>query len=111
MYRPGKTPDHHKALGSVGAVHAAFDAVFIGLEWESPAEAVLPTYGGFRLELDEKHGSVQDVYTHGGLNHIKQFAEVCKREGWRLGDTEEGEDVDLDDPQRWYEQRAHRAST
>ena len=48
---------------------------------------------------------VSDIYTRGGYNHLRPLADLCRREGWRLGDAQEGEDVDLDDPYRSYEQR------
>ncbi len=106
IYKPGETPQQNQPLGDLESVTEAFTAAFIALEWESPTEATLPIDGGFRLELTEEDGTVQDVYTHGGFNHIRQFAALCKREGWRMADAQEGEDVDLDDPQRWMEERS-----
>jgi len=93
-------------LGSVADVTRKFDDAFRGLEWESATEAALHTDGGFRLELTCEDHTVSDIYTHGGFNHIKQLATLCKREGWHLADAQEGEDVDLDDPQRWYDERS-----
>lgn len=104
IYKQGDTPQQIGPIGDLDAVTDAFNAAFIGLEWESPTEAVLPVDGGFRLELTEADGMVESVYTHGGFNHIRQFAALCKREGWRMADAQEGEDVDLDDPLKWYEQ-------
>jgi len=106
IYKPGDTPQQNQPLGDLESVTEAFTAAFIGLEWESPTEAALPVDGGFRLEFTEEAGMVHDVYTHGGFNHIRQFAALCKREGWRMADAQEGEDVDLDDPQKWFEERA-----
>jgi hypothetical protein len=106
IYKPGETPEETQPLGKVQVVTDAFNAAFLALEWESPTEAALPVDGGFRLELTEEDGMVQDVYTHGGYNHIRPLAALCKREGWRMADAQEGEDVDLNDPQRWYEERS-----
>ena len=106
IYKPGETTQNNEPLGELDAVTAAFTAAFIGLEWESPTEAALPVDGGFRLELTEEDGTVQDVYTHGGFNHVRQFAALCKREGWRMADAQEGEDVDFDDPQKWFEEHS-----
>ena len=93
-------------LGDIAEVTRKFDDTFRGLEWESPTEAALAVDGGFRLELTEEDGTVQDIYTHGGFQHIKELAGLCRREGWHLADAQEGEDVDLDDPQRWYDERS-----
>jgi len=105
IYRPGETPQENQPLCDIDAVTTAFSAEFAALEWESPTQAALPVDGGFLLELTVKDGAVQDIYTHGGFNHIRQFAALCLREGWRIADAQEGDDVDLDDPQRWYEER------
>jgi hypothetical protein len=105
IYKPGDTPQQNQPLGDLDAVTEAFNSAFIALEWESPTEAALPVDGGFRLEFTEDDGTVRDVYTNGGFNHIKQFAALCKREGWHMADAQEGEDVDLDDPQRSMEER------
>lgn len=93
-------------LGEIAEVTRKFDAAFRGLEWESPTEAALAVDGGFRVELSAEGGTVEDIYTHGGFHHIKELAELCKREGWHMADAQEGEDVDLDDPQRWYDERS-----
>lgn len=93
-------------LGDISDVTRKFDDTFRGLDWESPAEAALQVGGGFRLELTVEDGMVQDIYTHGGFQQIKELAALCKREGWHLADAQEAEDVDLDDPQRWYEERS-----
>lgn len=106
IYKPGDIPQHNEPLGSLEAVSGTFTTAFIGLEWESANEAALPVDGGFRLELTVEDGMVQDVYMHGGFNHVSQLAALCKREGWRMADAQEGEDVDLDDPQGWMEERS-----
>lgn len=105
IYKPGATPQESEPLGDLDAVTAAFSTAFAGLEWDSPTEAALPVHGGFRLEFTNENGTVQDVCTDGGFNHIRLFAALCKREGWRIFDGQEGEDVDLDDPEKWYEER------
>src|SRR4051812_2540922 len=84
IYKPGETPEETEALGDIGAVKEAFNASFPTLKWASATEAAIEAEGGFRLELSEEDGRVQDVYTHGGFNHIRQFAALCKREGWRM---------------------------
>jgi len=105
IYKPGDTPEQNQTLGDLASVAQALTSVFTGLEWESPTEALLPVDGGIRFVLTEENGSIQDIYTHGGFNQITQLAALCKRKGWRIGDAQEGEDVDLDDPQRWYKKR------
>ncbi|MEY4198773.1 MAG: hypothetical protein RLZZ265_513 [Verrucomicrobiota bacterium] len=92
-------------LGGIADITSKFNAAFRGLEWTSPNEAGMPDQS-IRLEITETDGLVQDIYTHGGFGHIKQLAALCKREGWRVTDAQEGEDVDLEDPQRWYDERS-----
>ena len=107
IYKPGDKPQQNEPLGDLDVVTEAFNAAFIALDWDSPTEAVFPVEGGFRLELTlDDDGRVKDVYTHGGFNHIRQFAALCKREAWRMADAQEGEDVDLEDPERWFEERS-----
>jgi hypothetical protein len=106
IYKPGATTGQNEPLGDLKAVTDALNAAFIALQWESPTEATFPVDGGFRLELTDQDGIVQDIYTHGGFNHIRQLAALCKREGWRMAEAQEGEDIDLDDPQRWIEERS-----
>ena len=106
IYKPGNTPQENDPLGDLDAVTEAFNAAFIDLEWESPTEAALPVDGGFRFALSAEDGKVQDVYTHGGVHHLRQFAALCKREGWRMADAQEGEDVDLEDPVRWFQEHS-----
>jgi hypothetical protein len=93
-------------LGDLASVTAKLDSTFRGLEWNSPLEAILPVARGFRLELRTEEDVVQDIYTDGGFDHIKQLAALCKREGWRIADAQEGEEVDLDEPQKWYDERS-----
>ena len=106
IYKPGTTPQQNAPLGDLDAVTDAFNAAFITLDWETATEAVFPVEGGFHLELTVEGRMVQDVYTTGGFNHIRQFAALCKREGWRMADAQEGEDVDLENPERWFEERS-----
>jgi hypothetical protein len=61
--------------------------------------------GGFIAKLTVEKDMVADIYTRGGYNHLKPLVTLCLREGWHLGDAQEGEDVDLQDPYRWYEER------
>jgi len=51
----------------------------------------LPVGAGFLLELTEEDGIVEDMYTHVAYHHIQRFAALCKREGWKMADAEEGE--------------------
>ena len=104
IYKTGATPQESAPLGDIDAVTAAFSRAFPDLEWESRNLAVLPVDRGFRLELAEEDGMVRDIYADGGFDHITQLAALCKQEGWRIADAQEGEDVDLDDPQRWHEE-------
>jgi hypothetical protein len=88
VYKPGPTPEETQPLGDLKAVTEALNVMFNGLEWPSPTRTALPVDGGFELELTAENGTVQDVYTHGGFNHIKQFAALCKRQGWRMADAQ-----------------------
>jgi len=106
IYKPGKTEQTAEPLGPIDAVTAAFNSAFPALHWVGATEASLLVDGGFAFELAVEGGTVQDVYTNGGYNHLRDFAALCKREGWRIADAQEGEDVDLDDPYRWYEERS-----
>jgi hypothetical protein len=105
IYRPGKTRQNSEPLGKIGDITAALNNEFKGLQWRTPREASLPVGAGFLLELTEEDGIVEDMYTHVAYHHIQRFAALCKREGWKMADAEEGEDVDLDNPQRWIEDR------
>src|SRR5688572_17147718 len=116
IYKIGRTSQQVEPLGDLDVVTDALNGAFIDLEWESPITATLPVDldGGFRVKLTMQGGKVQDVYTDAGFNHIRQFAGLCERQGWRLADPQEGEDVDLKDPQKLYSERraqgtSHRA--
>ncbi len=106
IYRPGATSQTTEPLGALGEVKAKLSATFPGLAWDSPTECGLKVEGDFLADLTVEDDLVSDIYTRGGYNHLKPLANLCRREGWRLGDAQEGEDVDLDDPYRWYEQRS-----
>lgn len=106
IYKHRDSPQSNASLGSLETVTAAFTSAFNGLEWVSTTEAALPLVSGFRLELTEEDGTVRDVYTHGGFHHLSRFAALCKSEGWRMADAQEGEDVDLDYPQGWNAQHS-----
>jgi hypothetical protein len=108
IYKPGDTddtPEQHEPLGDLDAVTTTFNEAFAALIWASPTEAALSPEGSFRLALVEEAGTVDQVHIQGGLNHIRQLAALCKREDWRIADTEKSEDVDLDDPHKWFEER------
>jgi hypothetical protein len=105
IYKEGATSEGGGPLGALEAVRAVLDRAFPGLEWQSPVEATLPVDGGFSLEVRAEDDMVQDIYTHGGYDHLKEFAAMCRQESWRIADAQEGEDVDLDDPYKWYEER------
>jgi hypothetical protein len=115
IYKTGPMSQEREPLGDLGRVTDALNGAFIDLEWQSPVAAALPVdvEGGFQVKLTVQGGRVHDIYTDAGVNHIRQFAGLCKRQGWRMADAQAGEDVDLDDPQGWYEGRAgatgHRA--
>ena len=110
IYKIGRDSQQAEPLGDLRVVTDALNGAFIDLEWGSPITASLPVDldGGFRVKLTMQHGKVQDVYTDAGFNHLRQFAGLCERQGWRLADAQEGEDVDLKDPQNLYKQRSAR---
>jgi hypothetical protein len=110
IYKTGNTSQQVEPLGNLNRVTDALNAAFIDLEWESPIAAALPVEGGFRMNLAVQDRTVQEVYVDGGFNHIRQFAGLCKREGWRMSDVQEGMDVHLDDPQRRYKERSARTT-
>ena len=110
IYKTGRTPEEIVPLGDLGRVTDALNGAFINLEWESRTAAALPAEGGFRVILTMRGATVQDIHTDGGFNHLREFAGLCKRQGWRMADAQEGEDVDLNDPQRWQRQRSARAT-
>jgi hypothetical protein len=105
IYKNGPTPQKAESLGDIGAVTKALNEEFPTLVWESSTEAELPVHRGFSLSLREEGAAVQDIYTNGGFDQIVQLAALCKRMGWSLADAQEGEDVDLNDPQGWYQER------
>jgi hypothetical protein len=111
IYKTGKTSQQGVPLGNLDRVTDALNGSFIDLEWESATSAVLPVEGGFRLSLTMQHRTVQDVYIDGGFNHLRQFAGLCKLEGWRMADAHERGDVDLGDPQKWYNERSAHATS
>jgi len=106
IYRPGANNETTNPLGPLSAVTEKLNASFPGLVWDSPTECSLEVDAGFLVELTVENDVVTDIYTRGGYNHLKPLAALCHREGWRLGDAQEGEDVDLHDPYQWYEQRS-----
>ena len=112
IYKIGRTSQQVEPLGNLQAVTDALNGAFIDLEWHSPVTAALPVDldGGFRVKLTMQGGKVQDVYTDAGANHIRQFAGLCNRQGWRMADAQEKEDFDVNDPQKLYlEQSAQGA--
>jgi hypothetical protein len=114
IYKIGRTSQQVEPLGDLDMVTAALNGAFIDLEWESPIKAALPVDldGGFRVKLTMQGGKVQDVYTDAGVNHIRQFAGLCNRQGWRMADAREGEDFDVNDPQKLYvEERSARGTS
>jgi hypothetical protein len=113
IYKFGRDSQQTEPLGDLRVVTDALNGAFIDLEWESPITAALPVDldGGFRVKLTMQHGKVQDIYTDAGFNHIRQFAGLCERQGWRLADAQEGEDVDLKDPQNLYKERSARETS
>ena len=78
------------------------NAAFPNLEWPRPTECELNVERGFSIEWTLEGLEVKDGYTNGGYDHLKQLAELCKKQGWSLADAQEGEDIDLDDPYASY---------
>ncbi|QIF02988.1 hypothetical protein [Roseimicrobium sp. ORNL1] len=93
------------SLGEPAAVKTALENAFPGFEWRTFTEGGLIVDGGFTLDLAIEEGAVRDIYTNGGYNHIRQLAALCQRQHWAMADAQEGEDIDLDDPVKWYEER------
>ena len=106
IYRPGASNESTLPLGALDTITEKLNAAFPGLVWDSVTECSLKVEGGFAGELTVEDDLVSDIYTRGGYNHLKPLAALCQREGWRLGDAQEGEDVDLRDPYQWYEHRS-----
>lgn len=111
IYKTDRTGGQIEPLGDLDRVTNALNGAFIALEWESPTTAELPVDGGFRVTLTMQDGKVQDIHTDGGFNHLREFAGLCTREGWRMADAQEGEDVNLRDPQKWYQERTAGATS
>jgi len=111
IYKTDRTGGQIEPLGDLDRVTNALNGAFIALEWESPFTAELPVDGGFRVNLTMQDGRVQDIHTDGGFNHLREFAGLCTREGWRMADAQAGEDVDLDDPQKSFKGRSARATS
>ena len=111
IYKTDQIGERRQALGDLDRVTTALNGAFIALEWESPTTAELPADvdGGFRVNLTMQNGEVQDIYTQGGINHLREFAGLCTREGWRMAEAEQREDVNLRDPQKWLHDRGGRA--
>jgi hypothetical protein len=110
IYKADRIGEQIEPLGDLERVTDALNGAFIALEWESPTTAELPVDGGFRVNLTMQNGKVQDIHTDGGFNHLREFAGLCTREGWRMADAQQGEDVNLRDPQKWYQERSGRAT-
>jgi hypothetical protein len=110
IYKTDRTGGQIEPLGDLDRVTNALNGAFIALEWESLTAAELPADvdGGFRVNLTMQDGKVQDIHTDGGFNHLREFAGLCTREGWRMADAQEGEDVNLRDPLKWYQERSAR---
>ncbi len=89
-------------IGTSDEVRSALNSVFNGLEWSSDSECSLPIRGGFIINWAIEEGTVQDGYTNGGFNHLKEFVSLCKAQGWGLADAQEGEEIDLDNPYAFY---------
>ena len=111
IYKTDQLGERMQPLGDLERVTSALNGAFIALEWESPTTAELPADvdGGFRVNLTMQNGRVQDIHTHGGVNHLRQFAGLCTREGWRIAEAEQREEVNLRDPQKWLHERGGRA--
>ena len=105
IYRPGASNETTDPLGPLDRITAKLNDTFPGLVWDSPTECSLNIEGGFVAELTLEDDMVSDIYTRGGYNHLEPLAALCRRERWRLGDAQEGQDVDLNDPYRWYGER------
>jgi len=97
IYRAGEE-DEMAPLGSLASVTKALNGAFPGLVWPTPTECELNEEGGFSISWTVEDGEVRDGYTHGGYQHLKALAALCKQQGWHLADAQEGEELDLDDP-------------
>lgn len=75
------------SLDAPKSVKAALDHAFAGLEWRSPTEAGLLVDGGFTLDLTVEDGTVKDIYTNGGYNHLRLLAALCQVQEWAMADA------------------------
>ena len=99
-----ESSDHKKLpLGEKNAVKLAITEAFPGLIWESSMECVLPGENGFRIEFSVEETNVLDGFTHGGFDHLLDFVDLCLKQGWRLADAQEGEEIDLGNPLAFYQ--------
>jgi hypothetical protein len=101
IYRLGED-EQPVSLGSLASVTQAMNGAFRGLEWPTPTECEMNVEGGFSITWRIEGGEVCDGYTNGGYNHLKELAALCKQKSWRIGDAQEGEDINLDDPYASY---------
>src|ERR1044072_1401873 len=97
IYRSGED-EKMASLGSLASVTSALNGAFPELKWSKPTECEMNVEGGFSIAWTVEEGAVRDGYTSGGFNHLKELAALCKKEGWRIADAQEGEDINLDDP-------------
>lgn len=97
IYRPGEA-EEMAPLGSLAFVTNALNGVFRGLEWPTPTECEMNAEAGFSITWTVEEGVVREGYTDGGYRHLKELAALCKKEGWRIADAQEGADINLDDP-------------
>src|SRR4051812_40119433 len=93
IYKPGADEGEPAPMGTVQSVSTALSAAFPALQWDSATECVLPVENGFTATLTVEGDTVSDLYTRGGYHHLKPLAALCKRQGWRIADAQEGEDV------------------
>jgi|SRR5580765_122456 len=102
IYKPGADEGEQAPMGTVKHVSEALTVAFPGLQWDSQTECSLPVQNGFIVTLTVEGDSVSDLYTRGGYYHLKPLAALCKKQGWRIADAQEAEDLNLDDPYASY---------
>jgi hypothetical protein len=104
IYKPGAGEGEQAPMGTIESVTNALNAAFPALQWDSATECILPVDKGFAisLTLTTEDNAVSDLYTRGGYYHLKPLAALCKGQGWRIADAQEGEDLNLDDPYASY---------
>ena len=102
VYKLGNDEGEQAPMGTVESVSAALNGAFPALQWDSATECILPVDKGFALSLTVEDESVTDLYSRGGYYHLKPLATLCKQQGWRIADAQEGEDINLDDPYEAY---------